>query len=512
MPRKHLPPRPFISFDHVSLRLGDTRAFVDLRWTLHEGEQWAIVGANGSGKSALLKAFTGETPVVDGEIHYHFAGPRQGADYATVPEQDIACVSVDEHRALVAHAMSYHQARWTPLGETDDVATAGALVGESATRRAVRRAAELLGIQPLLTRPITQLSNGEMRKTLLARALAQAPRLLLLDNPFAGLDRESRRALTRLLNTLMAEGLSTVLATARPEELPSRITHVLLVDGHRVVKQGRRRVMCNDPEVVAHVNTPGKEAEPSTVLPPMVPRRGVPETLAELNAVSVVYGRARVLDRVDWTIRCGEKWALLGPNGAGKSTLLSLIVGDNPQAYANDITLFGMRRGTGESIWDIKARVGWMAPELQFHYDAETAALDVVSSGFFDSVGLHNLCTPSQRRTARRWLRALGLETHPLDPFGSLSDGEQRLVLLARALVKRPWLVVLDEPAQGLDAGNRARVLAVVSELCRQPGTTLVMVTHHASELPAGITHELRLRAGRVTRRFRRRHNVSQST
>lgn len=508
MPTQHMETHtPFITFRNTTLRLGDHLVFRAMDWALRAGEHWAVVGANGSGKSTLLRALMGEVPVVRGEIEYHFAGPRTGpqaADYATVPENEIACVSVDDHRQRVAHAMSFHQARWAPVEQPGGLPTAGGLAAEAAPEARARRVAAWLGISHLRKRPITQLSNGEMRKTLLARALAQQPRLLLLDEPFAGLDRASRRTLNSILNRLMAEGLPVVLATARPDELPGRINRVLLVDKYRVVDAGPRRTLARRAAAFIRVNRASGQGAPVAALPSVEPGRGVPETLAVLHHVRATYGRARVLAGVDWTIRRGEKWALLGPNGAGKSTLLSLILGDNPQAYANDITLFGVSRGSGESIWDIKGRIGWMAPELQFHYDADTPVLDVVCSGFFDSVGLYACCTPAQRRRSRAWLRALALETHARDPFGLLSDGEQRLVLLARALVKRPWLTILDEPAQGLDPRNRTRVLGVIEALCQCPAATLVYVTHHANEVPGGVSHELQLRAGRVTGRRRR--------
>jgi molybdate transport system ATP-binding protein len=194
---------------------------------------------------------------------------------------------------------------------------------------------------------------------------------------------------------------------------------------------------------------------------------------------------------------------VLGPNGAGKTTLLSLILADNPQAYANDITLFGRRRGSGESIWEIKQSIGWVAPELQLYYPKSATCLDVICSGFFDSVGLYRQCSAGQREVALSWMRRLSLSEQAETPLEQVSEGEQRRVLIARALVKGPALLVLDEPCQGLDADNRDRVLQAINWVGSRPETSMIYVTHRADELPPNITHVLRLNEGRVVSQAR---------
>ena len=225
-----------------------------------------------------------------------------------------------------------------------------------------------------------------------------------------------------------------------------------------------------------------------------------------MENVSVSYNGTPVLHQVNWTVRENEHWALLGPNGAGKTTLLSLILADNPQAYANDITLFGWRRGSGESIWEIKRNIGWVAPELQLYYPRHATCLDVACSGWYDSVGLYRECTSHQREIAVAWLERFGLAERAGTVIDQLSEGEQRLALLARALVKSPVLLVLDEPCQGLDAGNRDRVLQAIAEAGVQPNTSMIYVTHRADELPQNITHVLRLSEGHVVDQGRQRY------
>jgi molybdate transport system ATP-binding protein len=217
-----------------------------------------------------------------------------------------------------------------------------------------------------------------------------------------------------------------------------------------------------------------------------------------MKRVNVSYGKARILRDIDWTVQRGEHWALLGPNGAGKTTLLSLILGDHPQAYANHVALFGRRRSSGESIWEIKQRIGWVAPELHLYHPRNITGLRVVESGFYDSVGLYRACSQTQRQMAQQWMKRLGIEDYADLPFAKLSEGEQRLVLLARALVKDPLLLILDEPCQGLDAQNRERVRQIVDTIGRHRDISIIYVTHNADELPRIINCVLRLDRGKV--------------
>lgn len=202
-----------------------------------------------------------------------------------------------------------------------------------------------------------------------------------------------------------------------------------------------------------------------------------------MRDVRVRYGDIEVLDGITWTVRYGEKWMVKGANGSGKTTLLSLIAGDNPQAYSNSVTLFGTRRGSGESIWDIKKRIGLVSSEFQLRYQKDMTVLDVVLSGFFDSVGLFRKPSPSQVRTATDWISALGFDLKSTHLFTHLSFGEQKLVLIARAMVKSPELLILDEPCQGLDPVNRRMVLHLIRTLGQIPETTLIYVTHHSDEI-----------------------------
>ena len=210
----------------------------------------------------------------------------------------------------------------------------------------------------------------------------------------------------------------------------------------------------------------------------------------------MAHGGQTILDQVNWTVRAGERWALLGPNGSGKTTLLSLIAGDHPQAYANDVRLFGRRRGSGESIWDVKKKLGLVSPEIHLYFSAPLTARETVATGFFD-VMAHRPTTPEQDAVIAEFLDAFGLTALADRPFRRLSTGEQRLVLLVRGLVKRPPVLILDEPFQGLDAAAIAAARRWLdTELA--PDQTLIFVSHLVEELPTCVTQTLRLDGGRV--------------
>ena len=509
---------PFLSMEDVSLYLHEGTTSGRIHWEIQSNQHWAVIGPNGSGKTRLLKAVTGQAPVAGGEIAYHFS--KNGAS----PHDLVAYVSFESQSAGLPFESPFHQARWN-RGVGQQSLPVSEYLSEQRVKQinpfqvpylgvdertdpaefqAYRaRIIELLGIEALLERCIDQVSNGERRKVLLALALLKRPRLLILDNPFAGLDAGFRDKLERLLNTLMADDLRIVLVTNGREPIPPGITHILFMDRGDVVAQGPREEMLQVLSTSQGMEPGQPEAFPAVPAGKARDRATKAQTLVQMRNVSVSYAGVQILDRVDWSVRAGENWALLGSNGAGKTTLLSLILGDNPQAYANDVTLFGVRRGSGESIWDIKKRIGWVAPELHLYYPKNVPCLEVVCSGFYDVTGPCRRCSSQQRETAREWLQRLGMLRVGELEFGALSEGEQRLILIARALVKGPELLVFDEPCQGLDAANRDQVLRLVDAIGEHAASNLIYVSHHRDALPGIITHELRLEAGRVVSRQR---------
>ena len=324
------------------------------------------------------------------------------------------------------------------------------------------------------------------------------PSLLILDNPFIGLDASTRALLQDLLCKLIEEThLHVILLLSRAEDIPPFITHVVPVEGlvcgeKMEVKNLDGVPKVDAPEILrryAPLDDNGNSA-------PQDEKRGedeVPEVI-RLNKVSIRYDERTILKDLDWVVRKGEKWALTGDNGSGKSTLLSLICADNPQSYACDISLFGRKRGTGESIWEIKKHIGYVSPEIHRAYLKNMPAIDIVASGLHDSVGLYVRPKPEQRGICEHWMEVFCIGDLKDRSFLQLSSGEQRLVLLARAFVKDPDLLILDEPLHGLDTRNRAHVKGIIEAFCKHPDKTLIMVSHYQDEFPACITHSLHLK------------------
>jgi molybdate transport system ATP-binding protein len=467
----------------------------------------------------LVKALCGRVPIVDGKIIYHFSSN------GTRPQDEIAYVAFDSQMWVVEREGLYHQARWNrgvdhgkltvsdylsersveglnPYQVVDEQSDPSLFLAHRA------QVVKLLELEALLSRDLWQVSNGERRKVMLARGLLKSPKLLILDNPFTGLDAGFRARMAELIGALMQGSMRVVVVTNRVEEIPPGITHVLVVENSEIVAQGPKGMVLDkasrSPFAFAG---PRDDSRAWTVVHAERQRdrdnlsrdsETGGRVLVHMAGVSVAYGGIQILKGIDWTVRQGEHWALLGPNGAGKTTLLSLILADNPQAYANDVTLFGRRRGTGESIWEIKRCIGWVAPELHLYYPRRVSCFDVICSGFFAAVGRHQHCSPQQREVALAWMERLGVSQYANLEFGEISEGEQRLVLIARALVTDPELLVLDEPCQGLDARHRDRVLQTVDAIGQRWDASVIYVTHDPHALPTIISHVLRLDQGRI--------------
>ncbi|MEI7639191.1 MAG: ATP-binding cassette domain-containing protein [Syntrophus sp. (in: bacteria)] len=320
--------------------------------------------------------------------------------------------------------------------------------------------------------------------------------MLILDEPFAGLDVSSRMTIQETIEGLMTEGMQVLLVTHRQEEIFPLISNIICIRDGKIFLQGLRN----------EVLTPGnlkrlysrRKNENRLCLTRDHNRSAItdrsPEIIVNMNQVTVKYGDITILDRLDWTVKRGENWAVVGPNGSGKSTLLSLITADNPQAYANEIYLFGQRRGTGESIWEIKRYIGMISSELQIRYKRDIKAYDVTASGLFDSVGLYRRLTSEQKRHVSQWLNFFGIAEMAERIFTRLSYGERRMILLARAMVKSPEMLILDEPCQGLDRNNRHLLLEMVEMIGSQTDTTIIYVTHFEDEIPKCVNHFLHLK------------------
>lgn len=469
----------FLTLDDVTVHNAGGERVAHLNWRVKRGEHWAVVGPNGAGKSSLAEAIAGRAHFT-GEIEYGF-GARDGD-----PCERIAAVSFLLHKQFAGQSDGYFQSRWYP-GEEEATLTAREILGEG---KAVDAVVKLMGISELMERQALHLSTGEMRRLLIARALLLKPVILILDEPLIGLDVECRAMLHSALERVMRNkrGPTVILLTTRPHDLPKGISRVLFLRGKKAL--GEARVKSKQARMLEARAFRGAR----NGIVPIGKARGSKKSIVDLRDVGIVAGEQAILKGVNWHVRAGECWAVLGPNGAGKTTLLSLLTGDHPQSFAQHVALFGKLRSE-HATRELKAQIGHASPDIALHYDGHTRTLDFVCTGFFETLGLYNHASKRQERIAWEWLRYFGLEDFASHPFRLLSDGQQRLVLLARALVKNPRLLILDEPCQGLDERNREAVRRALNAAAER-GVTLIVVSHYVDELPRRVTHRMELRKG----------------
>ena len=447
-----------------------------INMTLAEGEHIAIVGPNGAGKSILVDTIIGRWPLLMNEVKYDFSPSPSKMVY-----DNIKYIAFRDSYGD-ADGNYYYQQRWN-THDLDETPVVRDLLPKATNPELKKTLYDLFDIETMLDKHIILLSSGELRKFQLTKTLLSNPRVLIMDNPFIGLDAKTRDQLHALLCELIRMTcLQVILVLSKTDDIPSLITHVIPVEN--------RLAGCKPvPEGVL-----SKEKEERILPLPYGDGFYHTDHVVDLNKVSIRYGERTILKELDWSVKCGEKWALSGDNGSGKSTLLSLVCADNPQSYACDITLFGRKRGSGESIWEIKKHIGYVSPEMHRAYLKNLPAIDIVASGLHDSVGLYKRPRPEQMETCEWWMDIFGIADLKERSFLQLSSGEQRLVLLARAFVKDPELLILDEPLHGLDLINRRLVKDIIETFCRRRDKTMIMVTHYKDELPMCITGSLHLK------------------
>lgn len=470
-----------LTISQAIFRLSDTRTLSLAELHLSQGESWAFVGSNGSGKSALARAIAGDLLLLNGKRHSDFG--------------NIVRLSFEQLQKLVADEWQRNNTDMLSADEDDTGRTTAEIIQHQvadATRCATLAAQ--FGIAHLLTRRFKYLSTGETRKTLLCQVLMQQPDLLVLDEPFDGLDVSARQQLADTLAQLAAQGQTMVLVLNRFDDIPAFVQHVGVLADCTLASVGPREQVLSDALIaqLAYSETLDGMPLPETEDPTRQVRPPEGEALIVLRNGVVQYNDKPILHGLNWQVSPGQHWQITGQNGAGKSTLLSLITGDHAQGYSNDLTLFGRRRGSGETIWDIKRHIGYVSSSLHLDYRVSSSVRNVILSGFFDSIGIYQAVSDRQQQLTTQWLELLGLAGSTADlPFHSLSWGQQRLALIARALVKHPALLILDEPLQGLDPLNRQLVRRWIDILIAEGRTQLLFVSHHAEDAPQCITHRL---------------------
>ncbi len=457
-------------------------AFESFSWTVREGESWAIVGPVGSGKTALSELLLSRLRVTAGSVDWPLVDRLRAVGRPIAwPSEIIARVAFKEESRLFSYGKHYYQQRFNFIEPQDDLTLDEFLhAGSRASEDELRRVTDRLELSALRSLSFIKLSNGQTRRARIAHALLAHPEILILDEPFVGLDIDGRREVDAILTQLTAEGMRLVVVTS-PHSIPGCINRVLELTDRRAIFCGTRSDYTPPPH-------------PETA-PPMEAMSGT-EPIVELRNVNVTHGGKPILRDISWTVHAGERWAILGPNGSGKTTLLSLICGDHPQAYGNDVSVFGRRRGSGESIWDVKRRIGLVSPEIHLYFTEPLTAERTAATGFFDTL-VPRATSAEQDARVRSLFDYFGIAELANRPFASLSSGQQRIVLLARSLVKDPSLLILDEPFQMLDTQTIERARRWIDERIA-PDRTILFVTHNEKELPRSVTRRLRLADGRV--------------
>lgn len=463
--------------------MSEFRFKTPIMWNINKGEQWAIVGANGSGKSLLANMIQGRIALrdLDGEIKYNFTEPLFEA---------IRTIAFKDIYTMVDGTTAYYQQRWHSQ-DAEGVVTVKEILQPMAPLSEIEQLFEMLNLTDILDKSIIFLSSGELRKFLLIKVILTHPKLLIVDNPYIGLDSASRKSLDAMFSSMAKiNGMQLLLLLSNPADVPEIVTHVMPVKDMECMGARTRQEFIADTALHTQLFN-YSSVEP--LLPEKLREASEHQVTFRMEDVNIVCGNRTILKNVDWEVKNGEKWALIGPNGSGKSTLLSLIYADNPKSYSNTLYLFDRKRGTGESIWDIKSRIGYVSPEMHLYFMEDIPLLRIVASGFFDSIGVFRKCTPEQETIAMEWIKCFGIEDIAHRSFLSLSSGEQRLALLARAFVKDPDLIILDEPLHGLDVANKDRASKIIESFCDRKEKTLVYVTHYTHEIPQAVTKEFKL-------------------
>lgn len=466
-----------IIVENYSAEFGESFTLSNINWTLEANQHWVITGTNGSGKSALSAILAG-------------AGDQTSGSISGLPER-VELVSFEAQAELIERELKKDDA------DIMDVISEGTPVREILEEGKddnpdfdADLLEELIGkfkLEPMLERSFRKLSTGETRKIMLIRALVNKPGLVILDEPFDGLDVDSMA----MLNELLASQVDTVpmvLVLNRFDEMPEFITHVAFMDKgqlHHTVDVNDKQAY-DDLYQLLHLKTTDLEV-PETDDSDRPPALNPEDPLVRLSNIKVAYADNEVINGLDWSINPGEHWQLSGPNGSGKTCLLNLITGDHPQCYTNDIFVFGMQRGNGETIWQIKQYIGYVSTALQWEYRVSISLRNVIISGFHDSIGMYTKSSDKEKQVADKWLELLGMQDRADQPYNQLSFGDQRLLLIARAMVKHPTLLILDEPCLGLDDINRQLVLALIEKICASGETTVLYVNHHAEDQISGI-------------------------
>lgn len=472
-----------VHINNLNVSFNGRSLFKNFSWNISKGDNWLLHGESGSGKSTLAKIIA-HLITFSGEVKYSFSHDT------SLPPSVLYVPNWYEFTNSDGDRNFYYQQRYNYATGSNSATVLADLrkYGEKDNLDILEaeRIAQALNFESLLKSQLIELSSGEHKKVQLLKALWLKPQLIIFDQPYNGLDRASRTNFNKLVDRHIDEGVQVILIQ-NTNEYPSKINRLGIVTVSTVT------------DAIPQIFIDKKKVRTNKPFPSFLQQTSAqsPIELIRMKDVKVVYGNKKVLDKVSWTVKAGERWLLQGANGSGKSTLLSLVNADHPQAYKHNICLFGHERGSGESIWDIKKKIGMISPELHWYFDPQTTVIQTLGSGLHDSLGLYKKLTYTEERKIDEVLAFFNLTALKNRPIGSLPVGSQRLVLLARTIIKNPTLLILDEPCQGLDDEQTQYFNAFVDELARY-GKSFIYVGHEESKLPSQLTHRLVLENGIV--------------
>lgn len=457
-----------IEFESASLGYGKVKINGTAGKGIPEGVT-VIIGDNGSGKSTLGSVIS------KGRFAY---GNRMKFKRENLSVKMLAFTDI---YSLSGMEVQYRAQRFEATAN-DYVPTVEEILGQKVKAAEWQELSTSLGLLGSEAKKINFLSSGELRKLIVINALIDHPDILVLDNPYIGLDKPSRKELDNLISRLPKKGISVVMLICDIAEIPPYSDNVMLLDECQICS------LLPAKEYIPQIRE--LKTEDNSIPFDLPPRHNFKskdyEIAFSITDGHIRYGDKEIFSKVNWTVKRGEQWILKGRNGSGKSLLLAMVCADHPQGYANHIILFDRRRGSGESIWEIKDNIGYVSPEMQLFFKASIEAGEIVARGARNSLNALGKLSEEEKNNALVWMKLLGIENLYSRKYNELSTGEQRLVILAAALIRQPELLVLDEPLHGLDHSNKKRVIKLIECLRERNGTSLIFVTHDDTEIPHG--------------------------
>ena len=482
----------FIEMQNLTVGKGNQIILHDLNWELRLGQHWYVSGATGTGKTTLLEAIQGKARKFSGQLKYPIWA--NVASEMSMP-LSMALVSFTDTGKLFrsVNAVHYYQQRYNAFDSDGHLTVLDYLLdgGFNQKNGEHLKLAEQFGLSTLLDTERIKLSSGQTRKLLLCKAFLKKPTVLLLDNPHIGLDDQSRDQFNNLVDQIAHQYSVTFVLAGQLKSLPRCISHRLSLGNGTIQEQGAIQTYTSFDEQ-AQLDSGQKYALDKIKFYFLNNRNTeVARHIIQFKQVNISYGGQDIIQPVNWQVKRGEKWSLVGGNGSGKSTLVGLIYGDHPQAYRNHIRLFGRRRGYGESIWDIKQKMGFTSPELHAYFPLELTVQEVIASGFSDTLYPKRL-SAQQLDLITIFLSYFNCADLMNRAWTHLSTGEQRLALFIRAMVKAPPLLLLDEPFQGFDSTKILLARHLLNEVLTKHHA-MVFITHFRDEIPLNVTNELNL-------------------